>query len=131
MLELEPPRLGPEKIDPELPELLEPLELLELLEPLSLELAPLLELLEPELLPDVPLLVVVLAVEEDACVKPHMPRKTPIVAAAAPTRSVFRAERRAAGDRRVVPAAARAGAICLPAVARVMSLRGWATQLST
>jgi len=123
VLELESPALGCEKMDPELPDpLLAPLSV-ELLEPV-----PLLEL--PELLEDVPLDVLATVVEE--WVSPHMPRKTPIVAAATPSRSRRRAVGRAAGERTAASTrVARAVAICRPAVARVMSPCGLATQLST
>jgi hypothetical protein len=134
VLELEPPRLGAVKIEPELP------ELLELLDPLSLALLELLEsselLLELEL--DEPfdeelLEFTALAVADDACVSPHIPAKRPSVAAATPARRPTRAANRAAAvGRRALPVeAARGAATRRPAVASVRSPSGSATQLST
>ena len=133
MLELEPPRLGEVKIEPELLELLElpelP-ELLELLDPSSVEL---LELpLELEL-DEEPLEFTALAVADEMCVSPHIPAKTPIVAAATPARRPRRAANRAAPvGRRAPPVEAACGAATRrPAVASVRSPSGSATQLRT
>ena len=125
MLELEPPKLGEVKIEPELLELLDP-SLVELLElPLELELE--LELDEE------PLEFTALAVADEMCVSPHIPAKTPIVAAATPARRPRRATNRAAAvGRRAPPVEATCGAATRrPAVASVRSPSGSATQLRT
>lgn len=103
-------------------------ELLELLDPLLPEL---LELLEPLDEDDEPLLTE-LAVAAAECVSPHAPRKTPIVATAAPVRRLRRAVRRSADERCFVPAAmGRGAATWRPALASVTSPSGCATQLKT
>ncbi len=115
VLELEPPRLGAVKIEPDPFELLELLEvpeplLVALLEPEPLLFELLLELLlEPE--PEEPLVVTDAVVAAAVCVSPHTPAKTPSVAAATPMRRLRRAASRAAGELRLAPAeAVRAGA---------------------
>lgn len=129
MLELEPPVFGWVKIEPEL------LELLELLEPALLLLELLLELLEfapDDPLDDEPSPAPALAVIAAVCVNPHIPAKTPIVAAAMPARSPRLAASRDAGGRRATPAKIVCGAATWrPAVARVISPRGSPTQLNT
>jgi hypothetical protein len=99
VLELEPPIFGWVKIEPELLELPDPL-LLELLEPALLLLELLLEFAPDDPLDDEPSLVTALAVVAAVCVNPHIPAKTPIVAAAMPARSPRRAASRDAEGRR-------------------------------
>lgn len=137
VLELEPPRLGAVKIEPELPELP---ELLELLDPLLVALLELLESSEPlleleldEPFDEEPLELTALAVADEVCVSPHIPAKRPIVAAARLARRPRRAASRAAAvGRRAPPVdAARGAATRRPAVASVRSPSGSATQLRT
>lgn len=105
---------------------LDPLEELELFELLELLLV---------LLADVPLLVELPEVVEDCAwvegvwfVKPHAVRNTPSAAAARLARSVRRVRVRS-GPRPAAIGARRGGATGTPAVARVISPRGCATQL--
>lgn len=96
------------KIEPELLELPEPLDV-PLLEPL--ELLELLELLPLDVLLDDELVALTDAgVAPAVCVSPHVPAKTPMVAAATPARSVRLAAIRAAGARRAPPAEAACAA---------------------